>query len=104
MMTRTSDGRSWWVYVLLCHDGRTYTGMALDVERRFRQHLGGTGAVFTRINPPVCIVGARRFPCRADAQAEERALKRAGRYWIKRWCRHNPWMDPPVPTTSSCAH
>ena len=101
---KTHDQQDWWVYVLLCRDGRTYTGMARDVERRFGEHRAGRGSGFTRINQPVCIVGARRYPSRTDAHAEELALKRAGRYWIKRWCRHNPWMDPPVPTTSSCAH
>lgn len=94
MTTKTSDPREWWVYVLLCRDGRTYTGMTLDVERRFGEHVAGRGSVFTRINKPVCIVGARRFPNRTHAHAEELALKKAGRYWIKRWCRTNPWGTP----------
>ena len=101
-MTATkTDPRDWWVYVLLCRDGRTYTGMALDVERRFGDHLAGRGAVFTRINAPVCIVAARRYPSRTEAHAEELALKKAGRYWIKRWCRHNPWVPASSPNTPS---
>ena len=90
-MAMKSDVRPWWVYVLLCQDGRTYTGMALDVKARYRQHLAGRGAVFTRINRPVCVVAAREFPNRGEAHAEERALKKAGRYWIRRWCRNNAW-------------
>ena len=89
----TTDPRPWWVYVLLCRDGRTYTGMALDVEARFREHLAGRGSVFTKINKPVCIVAAHRFNSRAEAHAEELALKKAGRYWIKRWCRNNTWRE-----------
>lgn len=100
MTTMRTDQRDWWVYVLLCRDGRTYTGMALDVERRYGEHLAGRGSVFTRINKPVCIVGARRYPSRTDAHAEELALKKAGRYWIKRWCRNNPWVPTPAPKTS----
>lgn len=87
----TTDTRPWWVYVLLCRDGRTYTGMALDVEARYEKHVAGRGSVFTRINKPVCIVGARQFSSRNEAHAEELALKKAGRYWIRRWCRNNVW-------------
>lgn len=89
----TADRRPWWVYVLLCRDGRTYTGMALDVERRYQEHLAGRGSFFTRINKPVCIVAAREFGSRAEAAAEERALKKAGRFWIKQWCRNHVWED-----------
>lgn len=90
-MPTMTDGRPWWVYVLLCQDGRTYTGIALDVEVRFRRHMAGRGALFTKINRPVCVVAALQYRCRAEAAAEERALKKAGRYWIKRWCRNHLW-------------
>jgi putative endonuclease len=86
-----TDSKPWWVYVLLCQDGRTYTGMAQNVEKRFKEHAKGRGAVFTRINKPLCIVAARPFPDRSSASREERALKKAGRYWIKRWSQKNPW-------------
>lgn len=65
--------------------------MALDVEARYEKHVAGRGSVFTRINKPVCIVGARQFSSRTEAHAEELALKKAGRYWIRRWCRANPY-------------
>jgi len=86
-----TEERPWWVYVLLCQDGRTYTGIALDVEARFRVHLAGRGSLFTKINRPVCIVAAHQLGSHAEAAAEERALKKAGRYWIKRWCRNHIW-------------
>ncbi|WP_350339243.1 GIY-YIG nuclease family protein [Zhongshania aquatica] len=89
----TTDTRPWWVYVLLCRDGRTYTGMALNVEARYEAHLSGRGSLFTRINKPVCIVGARQFNTRTEAHREELALKKAGRYWVRRWCRTNPYTQ-----------
>ena len=92
-MSAEADLRPWWVYVLLCRDGRTYTGMALDVEKRYKVHLAGRGSVFTRINKPVCIVAAHQYSSRREAHAEELALKKAGRYWIKRWCRNNVWSQ-----------
>lgn len=93
----TTDSRPWWVYVLLCKDGRTYTGMALDVEARYRAHLAGRGSLFTRINKPVCIVAAHKFSNRSEAHGEELALKKASLYWVKRWCRNNEWRSPEKP-------
>ena len=86
-----TDQRPWWVYVLLCQNGRTYTGMALDVEKRYKVHLAGRGSVYTRINKPVCILAAHQYTKRCDASAEEQALKKADLYWVKRWCRNNLW-------------
>lgn len=70
------DDRPWWVYVLMCFNGRIYIGMALDVECRFLQHVAGRGALFTRINRPYCIMAVREFSMRLYAAREERALKR----------------------------
>ena len=44
---------TWWLYVLECHRGVLYTGIAKDVDARFAAHLSGTGAKFTRLNPPL---------------------------------------------------
>jgi len=37
---------TWWLYVLECHGGVLYTGIAKDVDARFAAHLDGTGAIF----------------------------------------------------------
>ena len=83
--------RPWWVYVLMCFNGRIYIGMALDVEQRFRHHVAGRGALFTRINKPYCIIAAREFSSRQEAAREERALKKAGQSWVRVWCRSNQY-------------
>lgn len=82
------------VYVLMCVNGRTYIGMAYDVEARFSEHLVGRGSLFTRINRPYCIMAARSFASRAVAAREERALKRASQHWVRQWCRSNPYAGP----------
>ncbi len=87
--SKMTDDRPWWVYVLMCFNGRIYIGMALDVEDRFKRHVAGRGALFTRINRPYCIMAAREFSSRLDASREERALKRAGQFWVRQWCRSN---------------
>lgn len=91
---KTMSERPWTVYVLMCFNGRIYIGMALDVEQRFRQHVAGRGALFTRINKPYCIMAVKEFPSRKDAAREERAMKRAGQSWVRVWCRANHYHGP----------
>ncbi|MDD2934023.1 MAG: GIY-YIG nuclease family protein [Methylotenera sp.] len=81
--------RSWFVYVLMCFNGRIYIGMALNVEKRFKQHVAGKGSLFTKINRPYCIMAVKEFPSRLLASREERALKQAGQSWVRVWCRSN---------------
>lgn len=82
------------VYVLMCVNGRTYIGMAYDVEARFDEHRAGRGSLFTRINRPYCIMAVRSFASRAFAAREERALKRASQHWVRQWCRSNLYTGP----------
>lgn len=30
--------KNWHLYIIRCHDGSLYTGVTVDVERRFREH------------------------------------------------------------------
>lgn len=93
-LRKTMSERAWSVYVLMCFNGRIYIGMALNVEQRFRQHIAGRGALFTRINKPYCIMGAKEFSSRKEAAREERAMKRAGQSWVRVWCRANQYHGP----------
>ena len=38
----------WYIYIPQCSDGRLYTGMTCDVERRYKEHKSGKGGVFTK--------------------------------------------------------
>lgn len=69
----------WWLYLLACRDGRTYTGIATDVAARFAVHSRGKGAKFTRSNRPVRILGARAFASKSEALKAEAALKKLDR-------------------------
>ena len=71
-----SGHREWLLYILECSGGRLYTGITVDLEARFRAHMAGKGAKFTRSFKPQRIVFVRRFSSRAEAQREEYALKR----------------------------
>ena len=65
----------YWLYLLECEGGVFYTGIALDVERRFYQHLFGAGARFTRARPPLRVVAAREYPDKSEALRAEMRLK-----------------------------
>ena len=70
---------AWYVYMLCCGDGSLYTGSTTDVERRFREHQGGTGARYTRSRPPVTLAYAEEAPDRSAAQRREAAIKKLPR-------------------------
>ncbi len=57
------------VYMLRCAGGRIYTGYAVDVDARFKQHLEGKGAKFTKAFPPESIA------CRFELPSYEYALR-----------------------------
>ena len=70
---------AWYVYMLRCGDGSLYTGSTTDVERRLREHQGGTGARYTRSRPPVTLAYAEEAPDRSVAQRREAAIKKLPR-------------------------
>ena len=49
------------VYILECNDGTYYTGSAIDLERRLKEHFSGEGANHTRKHPPVALVYVEEF-------------------------------------------
>ncbi|MGD9100294.1 MAG: GIY-YIG nuclease family protein [Anaerolineae bacterium] len=68
----------WYLYLLTCADGVTYTGITTDPHRRLDEHNAGRGARFTRPQKrrPVQFLGCWRFPDRASATRAEARFKR----------------------------
>jgi putative endonuclease len=77
---------TWWLYVLECQGGVLYTGIAKDVDARFEAHVKGIGAMFTRLNRPVRILGRAAVTTRGEALRMEYALKQVSRADKLRWC------------------
>jgi putative endonuclease len=77
---------TWWLYVLECEGGVLYTGIAKNVDTRFDAHMKGAGAIFTRLNRPVRILGKAALATRGDALRAEFALKKVARAQKLRWC------------------
>ncbi|MHB8252592.1 MAG: GIY-YIG nuclease family protein [Acidiferrobacter sp.] len=70
------ESSPWFVYVLECANGRLYTGITVDIARRFEQHRRGKGAMFTRLNKPYRMIGAKMCADRSDASRLEARIKR----------------------------
>lgn len=47
------EDKNWSLYILRCGDGTLYTGIAVDVDRRFKAHCAGKGAKYTRGRGPL---------------------------------------------------
>lgn len=67
---------SFWVYILLCADGRFYVGQASDLEERIARHNAGRGAVFTAVRLPLKLVFAEEFTSASAAAAREIQIKK----------------------------
>lgn len=68
--------KPWYVYLIECEDGSLYTGVAVDVEKRFAEHAAGKGARYTRSHPPRRLLARFEHPDRSSALKAEYAIKR----------------------------
>ncbi len=85
----------WYVYLVECHDGSLYTGIAVDVALRYAQHEAGTGAKYTRSHPPLRLLGYRVYPDRAEASRAEYRIKQLTPTRKRALCAE--WMLETVP-------
>jgi len=80
------SAETWWLYVLECQGGVLYTGIAKDVDARFEAHVKGMGAIFTRLNRPVRILGKTTLATKGEALRAEYAFKQVSRVDKLQWC------------------
>ena len=77
-----SDKKSWFVYIVETQNGRLYTGVSTDVDRRFSRHekgAGGGGAKFFSFSAPKRVLYREECINRSVALRREAALKRLSR-------------------------
>ncbi|MDJ0917929.1 MAG: GIY-YIG nuclease family protein [Woeseiaceae bacterium] len=68
------------LYILSCADGSLYTGIALDVSQRLKQHeTGRNGAKYLRGRQPFELVFEAVIGDRSEASRAEHRLKRLSR-------------------------
>ena len=73
---RERAARRWYVYLIVCRNGAVYTGIALKVAARYAQHVAGTGARYTRANPPRLLLCKFVCPNQSVASRMEAAIKK----------------------------
>jgi putative endonuclease len=68
---------NWSVYIILCTDNTLYTGITIDVSRRFNQHATGRGAKYFRGRQPKQLVYIEPGHNRSSATKREIDLKKS---------------------------
>ncbi|MDD2660444.1 MAG: GIY-YIG nuclease family protein [Methylococcales bacterium] len=70
---------NWSVYIILCVGDTLYTGITIDVSRRFGLHAAGKGAKYFRRCQPKQLVYAEPGQNRSSAAKREIGLKKCTR-------------------------
>lgn len=79
-MPETVSAGEYSLYIVRCRDGSLYTGIAIDVDRRLREHESGNrGARYLRGRGPLRLEFSERLGDRATAQQFEHRVKRLQR-------------------------
>ncbi len=66
---------AWHVYVAQCKDGSLYTGIALNLQQRFREHNAGRGSVYVRSRGGATLKYTETRRTRPAAQRRECEIK-----------------------------
>jgi putative endonuclease len=66
----------WYLYMVRCRDGKLYTGIATDIDRRFAEHQSGKGAKYLRGKAPFKLAFKTKIGKYALALKIERMIKR----------------------------
>jgi putative endonuclease len=74
-----SKADKFYVYVILCENGKLYRGYSSDLRKRYSEHLTGTGARFTRSFKPICLLYFEEFSTKSEAMSREYYFKNNGR-------------------------
>lgn len=69
----------WYLYLIECQSGAYYAGITKNLSARYQAHASGTGARYTRANPPVRLLAHASFPDRSSASRAEWRIKQLPR-------------------------
>ncbi len=68
--------KPWFLYLIECQDGSIYTGITVDVAKRYRAHEIGKGAKYMRAHPPKRLLKVVTFANRSEASRAEHTMKK----------------------------
>ncbi|MCC6326599.1 MAG: hypothetical protein DCC43_11565 [Candidatus Brocadia sp.] len=71
-------GNYWFLYLIRCNQGKLYTGITTDVERRFAEHTGNDkkGAKCLRGKAPLTLVMKKKIGSKRAALRIESRVKK----------------------------
>lgn len=67
---------SYFIYILECQDQSYYIGSTNDISKRFKAHMAGKGASYTRSHKPIRIVYKEELLDKSAALKREHELKK----------------------------
>ena len=67
--------KEWFFYIVRCRDNSLYSGIAIDLEDRIKEHNRGTGAKYTLTRRPVTLVYSERCVNVSEARKREAEIK-----------------------------
>ena len=65
----------WFVYIIECSDGKFYTGISNNVERRVKAHNNGSGGRFTKYRRPVELLYTEEYSTKPEALSREQWVR-----------------------------
>ncbi len=68
--------KPWYLYLIECEDGSIYTGITVNVEKRYAAHQTGKGAKYTRAHRPKHLLKVFEFANRSEASKAEYKIKK----------------------------
>lgn len=71
--------QTWYLYILRCKGNKLYTGITVDVEKRFSAHCAGKGAKYTRGRGPLELIYQECCGSHSDALKRELEIKKLSR-------------------------
>jgi len=70
------NSNAWFLYIIRCKGGVLYTGITIDIQRRFKQHESGKGAKFLRGKAPLELVYQKKIGNQSEALKMEVHVKK----------------------------
>jgi len=65
----------WYVYIIECNDGKFYTGVTCNIDRRYLEHKYGKGGKFTKDRKIIKLLYSEQYLNQKDALKRERQIK-----------------------------
>jgi putative endonuclease len=100
---RSGMDKPWFLYFIECRNGSIYTGITTDVARRFEEHVAGKGAKYTRMNPPVQLLGVVAYENRGAALSAEIRMKKMPAELKRAWIAQLGRATKNTSAADSCA-